>query len=325
MRLFSNPEIKKAALLFAALTTVCTGVCAIFGCAAEGFAVCAVFSAAFFAVERKRYKKLAELCDRLDGILHSGGRLDISEYGEGELSKLSGELSKLVFRLEEQADRLAGEKRELADALADISHQIKTPLTAANLVLPRIGGDPARLRELRALLDRTERLVSDLLKLSKLDAGTVGLRPERIPLSALAEFALGPVRLLMDLKNQRLELDIPPEASALCDPVWTGEALTNVIKNCSEHTPEGGVLRLTGAESALCSEISVSDTGGGIAPEDMPRIFERFYRGREAAPASCGIGLALARAVMASQSGTITAENIPGGAKFTLRLYKSVI
>ena len=133
-----------------------------------------------------------------------------------------------------------------------------------------------------------------------------------------------PLEIVIELRGQ--ELSVSAEGGLTGDMVWTCEAVTNIVKNCSEHTPEGGCIRITAAENALYSEIIISDNGSGIAPEDLPYIFEGFYNGRGQSDKGFGIGLALARRIITEQNGIVKAENAPGGgAVFTLRFFKSTV
>ena len=132
-----------------------------------------------------------------------------------------------------------------------------------------------------------------------------------------------PLAVPMEVRGERLETEVGGEM-LLCDPGWTVEALGNVLKNCMEHTQS--VVRVGARETALYTEITVRDDGPGMDPDDIPHLFERFYRGKNANQESFGIGLALSRAILAAQNGTIRAENArEGGALFTLRVYKGVV
>ncbi len=130
----------------------------------------------------------------------------------------------------------------------------------------------------------------------------------------------------MDLRDQRFVCDVPEDITLTGDFPWLTEAVGNLLKNCMEHTPEGGAITVRARENALFTEITVSDTGKGFAPEDLPHLFERFYRGKNADEQSVGIGLALSRMIVTSLGGTLKAENgRDGGALFTMRFYKSTV
>lgn len=168
-------------------------------------------------------------------------------------------------------------------------------------------------------------LIEALLKMAKLEAGTAAFRADKLFAFTLMQKALEPLRIPLELRDISLHMQAGQEAFT-GDLLWSAEALGNVLKNCMEHTPDGGSITLRVRETALFTEITVQDTGKGFAAEDIPHLFERFYRGQNAGEESIGIGLALARMVMTRQNGTIQARNAPeGGALFTLRFYKSVV
>ncbi len=238
----------------------------------------------------------------------------------------------MTVRLKEQTDALQRDKVRLSQAIADISHQLRTPLTAMNLTASMLSGedltDQRRLelaRELKRSLGRMDWLVEALLKLAQLDAGTAQMKREPVALEALIEQASKPLLIPMELRNQELQITIKDE-SFIGDFQWTLEAIANVLKNAVEHTPAGGTVSVTAEENALFTGLVIEDSGPGFAPEELPHLFQRFYKGKNARPESVGIGLALARQIIAEQNGTISAANRPeGGARFTLRFYKSVL
>lgn len=332
MKLFRNREI---AVMTAVISTL--GALAAAGAffidplasAVCGALTLAVFAAYIISV-KKRYKKMEKLAESIETIVSEESFPDLSEYGEGEFAILKNKIEKLIVLLRHRTDELTNEKKLLADSIADISHQIRTPLTAVNLILAALDDpstDEARKAELKTELDRRlariDRLVSSLLKLAKLDADSVVMEPEKTALSELIQNSVEPVAIQMELKEQ--SADISAEGFAVIDRSWTAEALTNIIKNCSEHMG-AGTLHMIAVENPLYSEIVIRDEGPGIDREDLPHIFERFYKGKNSAPSSVGIGLALARMIITKQNGTIKAENAKeGGAKFTVRFYRSAV
>ncbi len=292
---------------------------------------CFILNCCYFCLIRKRRERLRELSVQLDRLLHEGTQLPISDYCEGELSILANQLQKVTLRLQESAEQSQSDKQVLAQSLADISHQLRTPLTAMNLTaaMLRVPGlsEQRRIalsRQLQTLLDRTDWLVESLLKLSKLDAGTVELRQEVVPIRELIHRAAAPLSIPMELRDQRLIVTCGDEAITV-DSVWTAEALGNLLKNCVEHTPPGSTISVTAQETALYTAITVDDTGPGFDPADLPHLFERFYKGKNASESTYGIGLALARTIVTAQNGTIQAMNTGTGAKFVIKFYKSVL
>lgn len=290
--------------------------------------LCTLFGLMLIGSAWRRYRTMEALCQDLDLLLHDATGINLDAYDEGAWSILHSQLTKLLIRLQEQADQLQGDKDKLSAFLADVSHQIRTPLTALNLLgsqlaEPALPPEQRRAagRELRRQLERLDWLVNALLRMSRLDAGTVELRRAPQSLLALTQQAAAPLAIAMELQNQTFQ--ITGEALAICDPAWTAEALGNVLKNSMEHTPASGVITVTLSENPIYSQILVEDTGPGIHPEDLPHLFERFYRGKHASAQSAGIGLALARMIITAQNGTIQAANRrKGGACFTIRFYK---
>ena len=281
--------------------------------------------------EYYRYRKLQKLSSDLDKLLISGTPLPIREYSEGELSILANQIQKMTLRLTESAEAIKADKVYLADSLADISHQLRTPLTAMNLTTTMLRDSELSTEkrmeltgELRSLLTRTEWLVETLLKLSKLDAGTVKLARDPVQVKNLIARAAKPVAIPMDLRNQKLVMNCAEETFT-GDLVWTAEAIGNILKNCMEHTPEDGTITITAQETALYTQIEVQDTGAGFDARDIPHLFERFYKGSNASVTSYGIGLALARTIITSQNGIVQAMNADAGAKFVIKFYKQVI
>ena len=279
----------------------------------------------------KRYQRISSLADDIDQVLHGDSSIDFDNYSEGELSILHSEIYKMTIRLREQQQKLMKDKEYLADSLADISHQIRTPLTSINLLVERLSAfgltDECRhqlTNELYELLDRIDWLITTLLKISKLDAGAVQFNKEMFSLEMLINKSCAPLLIPIELRGQ--ELIIRTDGNFYGDPAWTSEAVGNIVKNCMEHTPDGGRIEINAAENALYSEIVIKDNGTGVSAEDLPHIFERFYKGKDSDGKSFGIGLALSRMIIAGQKGTVKAENRKNaGAMFTIRFYKGTV
>ncbi len=335
MGFFRNREIRWLCSVLLACLLICTGA-GFLAAPAAGLAafVCGLLTGGVAVLfTYRRYRQIGELSGYLKRISTGEYSLDVRDNEEGELSILKSELYKMTVMLSENAGLLQREKTELADSLADISHQLKTPLTSM-MVMADLLQDaqlPAAKREefterIRAQLERIQWLVSSLLKMSKLDAGVVTFRLEAVPVRSLLEKAAAPLLIPIELKTQSLLYDGDSAARCRCDPHWTAEALLNILKNCMEHTPVGGHLRLSWLENPLYSEIRIEDDGEGIAREDLPHIFTRFYKGKNASEDSAGIGLAMARTILERENGLITVDSVPGrGTRFVIRLYKTVV
>lgn len=275
---------------------------------------------------RLRKRKLKELAVDMDRLLHGDYQVRFKNYEEGETAIVANELAKITDTLQTQAEKLKNEKKDLADSIADISHQIRTPLTALTLTLETMDGKEEALKA-KQLTRRIEWLIEALLKLSKLDAGTVKFQREKVLVCQAVGEAAAPFEILMDLRAQTMDTSkISPDASFFGDLSWSAEALANILKNCIEHTGEGGKIWISAQENAIYTEIVLEDNGEGIAKEDLPHLFERFYKGKNSGGNSVGIGLALTRAILSAQNGTVLAENRrEGGARFVLRIYKGIV
>lgn len=333
IKLLKNKEVRTVLLWQILISAAACGVCFTFDFRAGLVAVAlALLLMAVYCISTcRRYRKIADLAGDINRILHGDSAIDFDSYSEGELSILHSEIYKMTVRLREQQHTLTKEKAYLADSIADISHQIRTPLTSINLLVERLSASGLSnedrhqfTNELYELLSRIDWLITTLLKISRLDAGTVEFKQEAVSLKTLVEKSCHPLLIPMELRGQ--ELLIRAEGDFSGDLSWTCEAVGNIVKNCMEHTPEGGKIEIDASENALYSEIVIRDNGTGIAPEDLPHIFERFYKGKNSDGKSFGIGLALSRMIIAGQGGTVKAENRkPTGAMFSIRFYKGTV
>lgn len=326
-----NREFRQFAILFSLLAAAAAGLGFAIGTAAGILAVAtsAVFGAAFFVFTKSRYNRIAALSNQIDLVLHNADRLDLEELEEGELSILYSEITKMMLRIREQNDALKKEKMHLADSLADIAHQLRTPLTSANLILSLLKDNPDEfgrqnfLRETERLLARMDWLITSLLKISRLDAGVVEFQDGPADVNALMRSALHPLLIPMDLHNVEVRTDIPEGLHIQGDFGWLSQAFQNILKNCMESAGENGKIEIICTDNPLYTGITIHDSGAGFEKEDLSRLFDRFYRGRSENSAGYGIGLALCKMIITRQGGSITAQNHPqGGAVFAIRFPK---
>lgn len=280
-----------------------------------------------------RYREIEKLSVYLREISSGNDTLEVRDNQEGELSILKNDIYKVTRMLSEHRSLLQRDKLQLTDAISDISHQLKTPLTSMTVMADLLSAPdlpPAKRTEfthhIRIQLERIDWLVSSLLKLSKLDAKTIPFKKDRIPMKSLIQKALEPVMIPMDIKGQTVSIAGDDDVSFVGDFNWTAEAVINILKNGVEHTPEGGAIAISFSENALYTEIVIADNGKGIPKEDLPYIFKRFYKGKNASEGSIGIGLAMAQSIIASQNGVIdVTSDSEKGTQFRIKFYKHVI
>lgn len=282
-----------------------------------------------FAFTKERYKSIAKISDQINLVLYNADHLYIAECDEGELSILQSEIKKMTLRIREQNDALRKEKKHLADSLADIAHQLRTPLTSVNLILSLLENNydenerKALIRETKELFVQMDWLLTSLLKLSRLDAGIVVFQRENINVKNLICTALRPLLIPMELHNINLKVDVPEKVIIEGDSGWLSEAIQNILKNCMESAGENGKIDIACTDNPLFSEIVIHDSGEGFEKEDLPYLFDRFYRGKNAGATGYGIGLALCKIIITRQGGSITAKNHhQGGAIFSIRFPK---
>lgn len=326
-----NREFRQFVILFSIMTAASVTLGFKINVAAGILAIAsaAAFGTAFFLFSKVRYKSIARISNQIDLVLHNVDHLYIGESDEGELSILHSEITKMTLRIREQNDALKKEKEHLADSLADIAHQLRTPLTSATLVLSLLGNNPdenqrkAFVRETEELLVRMDWLITSLLKLSRLDAGIVAFQKEQIDVNALVYASLRPFLIPMELHNINVQIDVPEGVIMQGDSGWLSQAIQNILKNCIESTEDNGLIEIACWSNPLFTEITIHDSGKGFEKEDLACLFDRFYRGKSPNSTGYGIGLALCKMIITRQGGTITAKNQQqGGAVFAIRFPK---
>jgi len=269
-------------------------------------------------------REIIKLSDEIRKII-DGQSLDLRNNQEGVWGILRNDIHTLANQKNEQVDALQNERDVMRDTLTNISHQIKTPLTSMMIMADLLENAPHEkqdefLSNIRTGLMRLEWLASALLKMAKLDAGAVVFTGEDVSSDVLVNLALEPLQILLDIKNQNVV--ISGEEFFNCDKRWTAEALTNVIKNASENSPEDSVIHIETGTNPICKWISIKDSGLGIPRAELAGIFRRFESSRS--NKGYGIGLPLALAIMRGQNGDIVVDGGGNetGATFTLKFYR---
>ena len=335
IKLLRNREIKLFICLLAAIGLIGTVVCFYIDDRAGMVALLALLLMVLISwgFTKWRYKQIETLSQYLQRIAGGEYELDIRDNYEGELSILKSEIYKVTVTLSEQAELLKKDKVFLSNSISDISHQLKTPITSMSVMTDLLSDDslpPDKRIEftnnIRSQLERLQWLVASLLKLSKIDAGTIDFKKEPVNVKELIHKATEHLLIPMEIKELTLEITGDEEAQYIGDFNWSAEAIANIVKNCVEHTPRGGRIVASFNQTPFYTLITISDNGAGIYDRDLPYIFNRFYKGTNAANDSIGIGLAMAKSIVENQGGTITAASEEGqGTQFTIKIYQSIV
>lgn len=287
------------------------------------FMIISAFLLALWYLGKRNGIRIAELTSYLEQV-NVGAAGTVIQTEEDEFSHLQDEMYKTVTSLYQTREAAVQAKANFADNLANIAHQLKTPITAAflSLQLLKKTTPSAYGEQIERQLERLNKLEESLLTLSKIDAGTLHLQYSQVDIYTVLNLAAENLNDL--LMKAGVSVDIPDHGCMeICgDMEWTMEALMNLMKNCMEHSAHGGTIHCDYSGNPLYAEILIWDDGDGFWTEDIPHLFERFYRGKGAAGNGIGIGLSLARSIFELQNGNITARNRPeGGACFEIRVY----
>lgn len=290
-----------------------------------------VLNIAYIWYQWNQDRKLKELDRYLLTVLAGNYNLDIRDYEDGILSSLKNDVYKMSVLLKEDKERALEQQKYLESVLSDISHQLRTPLTSMYVMNDLLSDGKVRgkqkkeiLNKNRAQLERIEWLITTLLKMSRIDAGTVTFKEEKVVTKELIKKALEPINIPIELKKQTVLIVGDKKSTVILDQKWTVEAFVNLLKNAHEHTPVGGMIIIKITDNPLFTEFLIQDNGTGIAKEDLPHIFERFYKGKNSSSESIGIGLNMSKTIIQKENGTIMVDSTEGkGTTFIIRFYKA--
>ncbi len=281
----------------------------------------------FVIYRNKQEKELNKIIKYIEQINNKNYELKIDENSEGELSNLKNELYKITVMLKEQAEKSLNDKKMLKKSLEDISHQLKTPLTSISIMLDNIIENPNMdektknnfMIEISRQIEWINWLVISILKLSKLESNTVEFERKEIDVKSLVKDAIKNLAIPLDIKQQNITIN-GENATFYGDYNWQLEAITNVLKNCIEHSPENSTIYINFVENKFYTKISITDEGNGIDKEDIKHVFERFYKGKNSSSNSIGIGLALSKSIIEKDNGNITCfSKINEGTTFEIK------
>ena len=278
-------------------------------------------------VQNKEIKKIVKCIEEINKKNYS---INIDENSEDELSILKNELYKITIMLKEDAENSKKDKLKLKDSLSDISHQLKTPLTSINIMLDNILDNPDMdnntkekfIQNIKREITNISSLVGEILKLSKFDASVIKFEEQQVFIDDIVKSAISNVEMMAELKNINIEVNNQDNIKLVCDAKWQIEAITNVLKNCIEHSKDDSTITIDIDSNKIYKQITIKDNGEGIDEKDLPHIFERFYKGKNSSKDSVGIGLALAKTIIEKDNGSIKVDSKKGKQTiFTIKYY----
>lgn len=260
--------------------------------------------------------------------------LDMTNITEGDISQFYSIYTKMVTAIRQSRDKELAEKAFLQDLIADISHQLKTPLATLTIYQdllqnPNVTGEKKQeiLNLMGTQLSRMEWLILSLLKLARLESGAIRFNMKEQPLSPTIRMAVQNVNMLRNQKQQTLIVDCDDKIILKHDSDWLAEALTNILKNATEYAPVNSNIELTVVHSKVMTTIHIKDYGNGIDKESLPKIFKRFYRAKsDVNENSIGIGLSLSKGIVEGQGGDIFVTSEVGKYTcFTISFYHTLL
>ena len=270
--------------------------------------------------EKDQNKEIKKIVKCIEEINKKNYSINIDENSEDELSILKNELYKITIMLKEDAESSKKDKLKLKDSLSDISHQLKTPLTSINIMLDNILDNPEMddktkekfIQNIKREITNISSLVGEILKLSKFDASVIKFEEQQVSINDIVKSAISNVEMMAELKNINIEVTNQDNIKLVCDAKWQTEAITNILKNCIEHSKENSTIIIDINSNKIYKQIIIRDNGEGIDEKDLPHIFERFYKGKNSSKDSVGIGLALAKTIIEKDNGSIKVDSKKG-------------
>lgn len=290
-----------------------------------------ILSIIVFKYNHSESKKINEITKYIEEINRGNYKLNIEENTEDELSILKNELYKITIMLKEVAENSQKDKTTLKDSLSDISHQIKTPITSILIMLDNILSDENMpedikkdfIKDIKREIINIKFLVESILKLSKIDSNSIKFIKKEVFIKDIINEAVKNVSMLSELKNIEIIVSGDDSIKTICDLKWQVEAITNILKNCIEHSYENRKIYINYNQNNMYTELKIEDNETGIDAKDLPHIFERFYKGKNSSSDSVGIGLALSKSIIESNNGYIQVDSkLNKGTTFIIKYLK---
>lgn len=274
------------------------------------------------------YRYVDRMCTQMEHVseqmllvMEKNQGVNLGEYQEGSVGILYSNFEKMVCALQKSREKELNEKIFLRDIISDISHQLKTPLASLNVFMDLLLEDKVQdnekqkqiLKEAENQLSRMEWMVLSMLKLARIEAGAIQFEQRKQPLYPILMQAKEGVRYLVEGRNQHLHISCGDDATLVCDGDWLVEAVLNLLKNASDYSNEDKNITLEVEDTNVYTRIYIKDEGMGIAEEELPHIFKRFYRvNNDVNPNSVGIGLSLTKSIIEGMGGSIHVQSEVG-------------
>ncbi len=289
-----------------------------------------IFIIIIIAKEHKNKKNLNDIISYLKELNRGNYNLNIDLNKEGNLSILKNEIYTTTVMLRKQAEKELQDKINLKDSLTNISHQLKTPLTSISLLVDNLLDEEIDtntqkefLLDIKNQIESINYLIIVLLKLSRFDANVVTFKEEKINVKNLLIDILKHIDIIREVKNIDIHITGDNASTLIGDYKWEYEAISNILKNCLEYTPENKNIYIKYRETNMYTEIIIEDEGPGMSKNEKNKIFERFYKGNISNSNNFGIGLSLAKEIINKDNGKIKVESeLNKGTTFKIRYYK---
>lgn len=291
----------------------------------------AIYILLFIINMKKRDKNIKKLVKVIEKINNKDYSLEINDNSEDELSNLKNELYKVTIMLKNEALNKEKEKEAIKNGVANISHQIKTPLTSIAILIDNIIEDKDMedsirqdfLKDIRRTIDDINYLVVSLLKLARFDAHVIKLKEEKINASLLIEKVVSKLKNIGDLKNIKYNINVDKNIYFIGDFMWEVEAISNILKNAIEYSNNDGFIDIDVVKNNFYTKITIKDYGKGMKGKDIKNIFKRFYKGEASDINSYGIGLSLSNTIIENDNGFIKVKsNVNKGTTFEIKYMK---
>lgn len=277
---------------------------------------------------KREDKILIKMTKNIENICKQDYQFLIKEADRSSFGTFQSEVYKTTIRLQEYAKEIEEDKKKLSMYLSDISHQLRTPLLSIAVLTDNLIENMSEFPEderkliyhISIQIDKMKWLVDSLLKMAQIDTKNAIFKKESINIEELLHTVKKNVEILLELKNQTIEVKGKENIYFMGDFKWTVEAITNIVKNAIEYSKEEDIIQIAYEKNALYTEIAIQDKGKGMNEDELSHIFDRFYKGTNSNRDNFGIGLSLAKQIVSEQNGEIKVESkINKGTKFVIR------